>query len=71
MKMIAGFELNGRNPRHAPTIGAVISATTYSPFRIMTISSDSEQIAETPHASPSSPSIRFIALVSSSRSTGP
>ena len=50
-------------PRQAPVSAARISDTTGSETNSDTISMVSELIADTPTASPSSPSIRLTALV--------
>ena len=64
MKIFAGLVLKGRNPRHEPARIAVSSALEVSAMVSVTSSSDSEQIADTPHDRPSSPSMRLMALVS-------
>lgn len=64
IKIFAGFELNGRNPIQEPTRIAVIIIIEASACRIETTRREVAQIAETPQASPSSPSIKLIAFVS-------
>ena len=63
MKIFAGLELKGKKPRHAPTTTAVSMAEATSPFSSMTSSSEIEQMADTPQARPSRPSIKLMALV--------
>ena len=64
MKIRAGLELNGRNPRQEPKSMPKITVLTISPFRSTTIISERDDIAETPQASPSSPSMKLMAFVS-------
>ena len=63
MKILAGFRLKGIKPRQAPVRAARIRATFGSDTKRATTSMVRELMADTPTASPSSPSIRFTALV--------
>ena len=65
MKMRAGLALNGRKPRQAAAISAVIrQCATLLSDSSMVRQSEIELMAETPQASPSSPSMKLTALVS-------
>ena len=63
MNIFAGFLLYGMKPRHAPVSAARMMDTTGSETNSDTMSIVIELIADTPTASPSSPSIRLTAFV--------
>ena len=68
MKILAGLVLKGKKPmqalaRMATSIGIVYSPVMTEQMRLQ-MRSVTEEIAETPQASPSRPSIRLTALVS-------
>ena len=65
MKIFAGLRLYGIKPRHAPHRAASIVATLLleSETSIDTTSIVSDAMAETPQASPSSPSMRLTEFV--------
>jgi hypothetical protein len=71
MKIDAGWKLNQRNPMHAPARATVTTAAAVA-YDVAPISlvrmyeyakNDSEPIAMTPDAKPSSPSTKFTALM--------
>ena len=65
MKMRAGLALNGRKPRQAAARIAVIrQCAALLPESSIVRHSEIELMAETPQASPSSPSMKLTALVS-------
>ena len=64
MKMLAGKLLNHKKPMHAPTRHAASSVRSAWPLVMNVIPMyASSTIAAQPAASPSSPSVRFTALV--------
>lgn len=64
IKVFAGLKLYGKNPSVEPTSTAVITiASKLAEVVIKIISSAVAEIADIPAASPSNPSIKFIALV--------
>ena len=63
MNIFAGFILYGIKPMHAPQSAARIKVVLGSATKTETMSIVTELIADTPTASPSSPSIRLTALV--------
>ena len=64
IKVFAGVKLNGKNPTSAPA-NAVISTidTNGEPFKTNITNNEIADITDIPEDNPSSPSIRFIALV--------
>ena len=63
MKIFAGLKLYGIKPRHAPNSAqrmiAILTSATISAITI----SDAVEMADTPTASPSSPSMKLTAFV--------
>ena len=64
IKVLAGLKLYGKNPINPPSSAATKTiAISLAPFKIKITSNDNVEIAETPVARPSNPSIKFIAFV--------
>ena len=63
MKIFAGFMLYGIKPRHAPKSAQRMMAMLTSFTMSATTIKDAVEMADTPTASPSRPSIKLTALV--------
>ena len=64
INVLAGLKLNGKNPIIPPRSATTKRiASSLAPFNIKTTVNDKAEIAETPPARPSKPSIKLSALV--------
>ena len=62
MNTLAGYELNPKNPKHAPPVAAVSIPTSLFPTDIANIIKNIETINVTPDANPSKPSVKLTAF---------
>jgi len=63
MKTLAGLKLRNRKPMRLPSMASMNTATTGCPTEKAKAASTAQVIREMPAAKPSSPSMRFTALV--------
>ena len=62
INIFAGLKLKYKKPRQAPAIAALIIANPVYPLIWQRVANVAKEMKEQPEASPSSPSVKFIAL---------